>query len=100
MKKYPLGMGLMMPMFKLDPKKKLEKAKKLSKNLKDPKFRKTAKINIIPNCGIFLTIVPINTPIDVVANKTKKVGSHLRKHHKVYSAGATGYGISDLFDND
>jgi len=34
------------------------------------------------------------------ANKTKKVGSHLRKHHKVYSAGATGYGISDLFDND
>ena len=44
MKKYPLGMGLMMPMFKLNPKKKLEKAKKLSKNLKDPKFRKTAKI--------------------------------------------------------
>jgi hypothetical protein len=34
------------------------------------------------------------------AQKTKKVGSHLRKHHKVYSAGATGYGISDLFDND
>ena len=44
MKKYPLGTGLMMPMFKLNPKKKLEKAKKLSKNLKDPKFRKTAKI--------------------------------------------------------
>ena len=44
MNKYPLGMGLMLPMFKLDPKKKLEKAKKLSKNLKDPKFRAKAKL--------------------------------------------------------
>ena len=28
MKKYPLGMGLMMPMFKLNPKKKTWKSKK------------------------------------------------------------------------
>lgn len=44
MNKYPLGLGLAFPMWKPNVKNKLEKAKKLSKNLKDPKFRKTAKI--------------------------------------------------------
>jgi hypothetical protein len=33
------------------------------------------------------------------ANIAKKTGKHLRKHHKVYSAGATGYGISELFND-
>ena len=30
----------------------------------------------------------------------KKVGKHLRKHHKVYSAGATGAVAWDIVDND
>ncbi len=44
MNKYPLGLPLKLPMWQSSVKNKLEKAKKLSKNLKDPKFRKTAKI--------------------------------------------------------